>query len=90
MIRLAFLSVADTAIVQLQERAGAGLGPARMNLPGRAEGNWGWRSTRARSMDMRETTLAELTAVYSRWNGAIPDGKDPRRNSRRPDRKRPS
>jgi 4-alpha-glucanotransferase len=40
--RLAQASVADTAIAPLQDLLG--LGPeARMNVPGAASGNWGWR-----------------------------------------------
>jgi 4-alpha-glucanotransferase len=41
-IRTLFVSVADTAIVPLQDVLGKG-GEARMNLPGRPHGNWGWR-----------------------------------------------
>jgi len=41
-LRTLFVSVADTAIVPLQDVLGAG-GQARMNLPGRAGGNWRWR-----------------------------------------------
>jgi 4-alpha-glucanotransferase len=41
-IRTLLVSVADTAIVPLQDVLGAGA-EARMNLPGRAGGNWGWR-----------------------------------------------
>jgi 4-alpha-glucanotransferase len=41
-IRTLFVSVADTAIVPLQDVLGAG-GEARMNLPGRPGGNWRWR-----------------------------------------------
>jgi 4-alpha-glucanotransferase len=41
-IRTLFVSVADSAIVPLQDVLGAG-GAARMNLPGRPHGNWGWR-----------------------------------------------
>jgi 4-alpha-glucanotransferase len=42
MIRLAFSSVADTAIVPLQDVLGLG-SEARMNTPGQPEGNWKWR-----------------------------------------------
>jgi glycogen operon protein len=42
MIRAALASVADTAIVPLQDLLGLG-SDARMNLPGRLEGNWGFR-----------------------------------------------
>ncbi len=49
-IRLAFASVANTAIVPLQDVLSLGTF-ARMNLPGRPIGNWGWR--------YREGTLTE-------------------------------
>ena len=42
MIRLAFSSVADTAIVPLQDILGLD-SSARMNVPGTSAGNWGWR-----------------------------------------------
>jgi 4-alpha-glucanotransferase len=41
-IRLAFTSVANTAVVPMQDVMSLGT-HARMNLPGRAAGNWGWR-----------------------------------------------
>jgi 4-alpha-glucanotransferase len=41
-IRTLFVSVADIAIVPLQDVVGAG-NDARMNLPGRGDGNWRWR-----------------------------------------------
>jgi 4-alpha-glucanotransferase len=41
-VRTLFVSVADTAIVPLQDVLGAG-SEARMNLPGRPSGNWRWR-----------------------------------------------
>jgi 4-alpha-glucanotransferase len=41
-VRTLLVSVADTAVVPLQDLLGAG-GEARMNLPGRASGNWRWR-----------------------------------------------
>jgi 4-alpha-glucanotransferase len=41
-IRTLLVSVADTAIVPLQDVLGAG-SEARMNLPGRGDGNWRWR-----------------------------------------------
>ena len=76
MIKLAHASVADTAIAPMQDVLGQG-GQARMNLPGRAAGNWGWRM-RAGDLDPRDRDrLAELTAVYSRWNGPVPPAIDP-------------
>ena len=40
--RLAFASVSNTAILTMQDVLRLG-GEARMNTPGRAEGNWAWR-----------------------------------------------
>ena len=42
LIRLAYTSVADLAIVPAQDVLGL-RGEARMNLPGCSEGNWEWR-----------------------------------------------
>ncbi|HUL75872.1 MAG TPA: 4-alpha-glucanotransferase, partial [Vicinamibacteria bacterium] len=41
-VRTLFVSVAETAIVPLQDVLGSGP-EARMNLPGRGSGNWRWR-----------------------------------------------
>ena len=68
MIRLALNSVADTVILPLQDLLGLG-SEARMNVPGRAEGNWTWRfAPGALGADVRDR-LADLTVVYDRWNG---------------------
>jgi 4-alpha-glucanotransferase len=42
LIRLALSSIANQAIIPLQDLLGLG-NEARMNFPGTAEGNWGWR-----------------------------------------------
>lgn len=42
LIRLALLSVANQAIVPLQDVLGYG-SDCRMNTPGQSDGNWGWR-----------------------------------------------
>ena len=42
MIRAVFHSPADTAIIPVQDLLGLG-SEARMNRPGIASGNWGWR-----------------------------------------------
>ncbi|MBT1071604.1 4-alpha-glucanotransferase [Pelotalea chapellei] len=42
MLRTALISVANTAIIPFQDLLGLP-GNARMNTPGTAEGNWGWR-----------------------------------------------
>jgi 4-alpha-glucanotransferase len=63
LIRAAYASVADRAIVPAQDVFGLG-SEARMNTPGRAGGNWSWR---AREEDFRPdraerlARLAELT-----------------------------
>ncbi len=88
MIRLAFLSVADTAIVPLQDVLGLD-SQARMNVPGKAEGNWTWRFLQGQIDARTRDRLGLLTAVYSRWNGAIPQGKDPRRHDFRDEGMRP-
>jgi 4-alpha-glucanotransferase len=49
-----------------------------MNLPGRAEGNWRWRFQWEQLGTKERKKLANLTAVYSRWNGPIPAKLDPR------------
>ena len=51
---------------------------ARMNVPGRAGGNWGWRYRAPQLTAKVEDQLAALTAIYSRWNGTIPSRLDPR------------
>jgi 4-alpha-glucanotransferase len=58
-------SVADTAIVPLQDVLGLG-NEARMNLPGRMEGNWRWRCRPgAITRDMR-VRLKQLAVLYDR------------------------
>jgi 4-alpha-glucanotransferase len=42
LIELAFASESDLAMVQVQDVLGLG-SEARMNVPGTASGNWGWR-----------------------------------------------
>ncbi|MEZ2321471.1 MAG: 4-alpha-glucanotransferase [Microcoleus sp.] len=42
LIRMAWGSIANLAVVPFQDLLGLGA-DARMNFPGKAEGNWGWR-----------------------------------------------
>jgi len=44
LVRMVLMSVADTAIIPLQDLIRSG-SEARMNVPGTAFGNWGWRFT---------------------------------------------
>jgi len=64
LIRIAYTSVCDLAIVPLQDILGLG-SAARMNTPGRAAGNWAWRlHPAAARVPAREYLhrLADLTA----------------------------
>lgn len=64
MIRAAYGSVAETAIVPLQDVFSLG-SEARMNTPGDSEGNWGWRATsdlfEKKDVTQRLRRLAEVT-----------------------------
>jgi 4-alpha-glucanotransferase len=65
MIRLALASVASIAIIPLQDILGLGQ-EARMNYPGKAEGNWEWRYTADMLSDELASRLRELTEIYGR------------------------
>lgn len=66
LVRLAFGSVANTAIVPLQDLLGAG-SEARMNWPGRANGNWGWRYDPADLNDGLRAALRDITILFARY-----------------------
>jgi 4-alpha-glucanotransferase len=65
LIRVAWASVANTAIIPMQDLLRLG-GDARMNLPGTTVNNWLWRM----KADDLKTELAEelaaLTKLYDR------------------------
>lgn len=65
LIRLALASVADTAVFPLQDLLGLGT-EARMNMPGTATGNWGWRFPWDMLTSEAEQRLLELTATFGR------------------------
>lgn len=65
LIRLAWASVADTAIAPLQDVLGLG-SEARMNLPGRASGNWSWRCSEEQLNPAVSARLAQVTSTYAR------------------------
>ncbi|HKD35827.1 MAG TPA: 4-alpha-glucanotransferase, partial [Pirellulales bacterium] len=65
MIRLALSSAAALAIVPLQDILGLG-SSARMNTPGRAEGQWRWRCSAAAMQDRGWQRLLELTQAARR------------------------
>lgn len=65
LIDAAFRSTAVIAIVPLQDVLDLGAA-ARMNLPGRASGNWGWRFLPAQLNHAVATRLLDSTTVYGR------------------------
>jgi 4-alpha-glucanotransferase len=65
LIRLAWMSVADSAITPLQDVLSLG-SEARMNWPGRPSGNWRWRFRADMLTEGLLDRLAELTETYER------------------------
>ncbi len=65
MIRTLLASVADVAIVPLQDVLGLG-SEARMNLPARPSGNWGWRFAAGDLAAAHAERLADMAVVYDR------------------------
>ena len=65
MIRALLGSVADTALIPMQDVLGLG-GEARMNLPGRMGGNWKWRYEHGQLRPEMTRRLRELTKLYDR------------------------
>ncbi len=69
LIRAALTSVADRAIVPMQDVAGLG-SEARMNTPGRAEGNWSWRARPEHFSEDAASRLRRLVRLSGRLAGA--------------------
>jgi 4-alpha-glucanotransferase len=65
LISLAWSSIAALAIAPLQDVLNLGR-EARMNVPGRAEGNWRWRCTRQMLSDPALEWLRDSTAASDR------------------------
>jgi 4-alpha-glucanotransferase len=80
LIRLALASVADTAIVPVQDILSLGT-RARMNLPGTAVGNWCWRFQTGDLAPASADRLGELATLYDRRPQA-PAGPPPETPSR--------
>jgi 4-alpha-glucanotransferase len=65
LVRLAYASVANMAVVPLQDVLQLG-SEARMNFPGQAMGNWSWRF-KPEQLDPRlAAALHEITRLYGR------------------------
>lgn len=65
LVRAAYASVADTAVVQLQDLLGLG-NRARMNTPSTLGGNWQWRVKEEALSGELARKLREMTALYGR------------------------
>lgn len=58
-------SVADTVLIPLQDVLGLG-SEARMNVPGRSDGNWQWRFRQDMLKPAHAARLKELATLYER------------------------
>ena len=65
LIRLAMMSVADTAILSMQDLLGLGEW-ARMNRPAQEKGNWRWRLMPEQLTNQLAHKLLEMTELYGR------------------------
>jgi 4-alpha-glucanotransferase len=65
MIRAVMASVADVAIVPLQDVLGLG-SDARMNLPGKVSGNWKWRYRPGALTSDLSARLRNMVSLYDR------------------------
>jgi 4-alpha-glucanotransferase len=72
-IRTLLVSVADVAIVPLQDVLGVG-SEGRMNLPGRSSGNWQWRFA---SSDLTPEVRRRLRAI-TEGSGRTPPPSEPK------------
>jgi 4-alpha-glucanotransferase len=65
MIRLAMMSQARMCIIPVQDLLGLG-SEARVNIPGRWEGNWLWRMSLGQFATLPQKRLLELTEAFGR------------------------
>jgi 4-alpha-glucanotransferase len=70
LMRLAWSSVAAIAIAPLQDLLNLGR-EARMNIPGRPEGNWTWRCTEEVFTAPAFRSLQELTRTSNRTGHVV-------------------
>jgi len=66
LIRLAMMSVADTAVIPMQDLLGLGT-EARMNNPSRPAGNWHWRLGEDPIKPKLTGRLRDMTRIYGRF-----------------------
>jgi 4-alpha-glucanotransferase len=65
MIRALYASVANLVLVPVQDVLGLG-SEARMNLPGKATGNWRWRLPEGALTPALAGRLREMTDIHGR------------------------
>ncbi|MDX2212294.1 MAG: 4-alpha-glucanotransferase [Oculatellaceae cyanobacterium bins.114] len=65
LIRLALSSISNQALIPLQDVLGLGT-DARMNYPGKADGNWSWRYRPEALFSGHSDRLRHLTTLYGR------------------------
>jgi 4-alpha-glucanotransferase len=65
LIRLAWSSVADMAIIPIQDLLELG-SEARMNIPGTPSGNWQWRYQKHLLTPEKAVWLKDITRIYNR------------------------
>jgi 4-alpha-glucanotransferase len=85
LVRAAFGSVANIAIVPLQDLLELGTA-ARMNLPGRQDGNWQWRYRSGALTDELRAHLRAITILFGRHVPPKERAVRPRRATGRPAR----
>jgi len=69
LIRLAYMSVADMAVIPAQDLLGLA-GRARMNRPSTSRGNWRWRLEPGRLGGATAERLAKFARIYGRVPGS--------------------
>jgi 4-alpha-glucanotransferase len=74
-IRAVLMSAAETTIIPMQDVLSLGT-EARMNLPGRAMGNWGWRVLPGQLSTEIAHQLGRLTSWYGRERLAVDEHRD--------------
>jgi 4-alpha-glucanotransferase len=74
LLRAAYRSVANTAIVPAQDLLGLD-SDSRMNFPGKAEGNWTWRLREGELDADLARHIYDLTLLYDRCNNPPPQFK---------------
>ena len=63
----AWATVCDLAMAQMQDFLGLD-GSCRMNIPGKTEGNWGWRMLPGEATDDLARSIRDLNHLYCRDN----------------------